>query len=95
MSSIFVNTLKSTTGNTILIPAGHSLSLDGTVVTNTSLVPDVSGQEGKILRSDGSSLGWGTSGAKNIIQYTSSTTYFPSSGTRLVHVRVIGCGGGG
>lgn len=95
MSSIFVNTLKSTTGNTILIPAGHSLSLDGTVVTNNSLVPNPNGQDGKILRSDGSSLGWGTSGAKNIIQYTSSGTYFPSTGTRLIHVRVVGCGGGG
>ena len=94
MSSIFVNNLKSSTGNTILIPAGHSLSLDGTVVSNNSLLPSPSGNAGKLVASNGSNLDYGETGAKGILVFTGPGTYTPSSGTRLVHVRLVGAGGG-
>ena len=94
MSSIFVNNLKSSTGNTILIPAGHSLSLDGTIVSNDALLPSPSGNAGKLVASNGTSLDYGETGAKGILVFTGPGTYVPSSGTRLVHVRLVGAGGG-
>ena len=94
MSSLFVNTIKSSTGNTVEIPSGHSLSLAGTIVSSSSLLPSPSGQAGKLVASNGSLMNYGEQGAKGIRVFTSSTTYIPSAGTRLAHVRLVGAGGG-
>jgi len=95
MSTIFVNNIQASTGNTVTIPQGHSLQLGGTTLDSSSLMPDPTGNAGKGVASDGSSYVYNSYGAKGIITYTTGGTYFPSSGTKLVYVRVVGAGGGG
>ncbi len=95
MSSIFVNTIQASTGNTVTVASGVSLSLGGTVLNSSSLLPNPSGQAGKILKSNGSSFIYDVAGVKQVLVYTSNGSYTPSSGTRLVYVRLVGAGGGG
>lgn len=58
-------------------------------------MPNPSGQGGLGVASDGSSYVFNSYGAKGIVTFTSNSTYFPSSGTKLVYVRVVAAGGGG
>ena len=95
MSTIFVNNIQASTGNQVVIPAGHSLLLGGTALDSSSLMPNPSGQGGLGVASDGSNYVFNSYGAKGIITFTSNSTYFPSSGTKLVYVRCVGAGGGG
>lgn len=95
MSTIFVNNIQASTGNQVVIPAGHSLQLGGTTLDAASLMPNPSGQGGLGVASDGSAYVFNSYGAKGIVTFTSNSTYFPSSGTKLVYVRVVAAGGGG
>ena len=95
MSTIFVNNIQASSGNQVVIPAGHSLLLGGTPLDSSSLMPNPSGQGGLGVASDGTSYVFNSYGAKGIITFTSNSTYFPSSGTKLVYVRVVAAGGGG
>lgn len=95
MSSIFVNTIQSSTGNTVTIATGVSLSLGGTILSADSLLPSPSGQSGKSIKSNGSAFIYDVSGVKNVFVYTQGGTYTPSSGVRMVYVRLVGAGGGG
>lgn len=95
MSSIFVNQIKSSTGNEIQIPNGHALRVGNTVVDSNILMPAAAGNGGKIIYSNGTSFVYSDYGASNIIIFTSNGTYFPSAGTKSAFVRVVGGGGGG
>lgn len=95
MSSIFVNQIQASTGNTVTVPSGVSLSLGGTTLSASTLLPNPSGNAGKAIKSNGSSYIYDVTGVKNVYVYTSPGTYTPSSGTRLVYVRCVGAGGGG
>lgn len=95
MSTVFVNNIQASTGNTVTIPSGHSLQLGGTTLDSSSLMPDPAGNAGLGVASNGSAYVYNSYGAKSIYQFTSNSTYFPSSGTKLVYVRCVGAGGGG
>ena len=81
MSSIFVNQIQSSTGNTVTIPSGVSLSLGGTLLSSSSILPNPSGNAGKAIKSNGSTFVYDVTGVKNVYVFTSSGSYSPSSGT--------------
>jgi len=95
MSTIYVNNIRASTGNTITIPAGHALSFDGTQLSANTILPSPSGNAGKILYSNGSSYFYSDYGAVRILSYESSATYTIPAGVTLLHVRLVGAGGGG
>lgn len=95
MSTIFVNSIKASTGNTVTIPNGHALQIGSQVLDQNAILPSGSGQEGKLIYSDGTGFIYSDYGASNIVTFTANGTYTPSPGTRLVYVRLCGGGGGG
>lgn len=94
MSTIFVNSIIPTTGSTITIPAGNNLSLGGTILSSTSVLPTASGQSGKAIQSSGSALQYSSYGATGVQVFTASGTYVKSSGVNIILVKLVGAGGG-
>lgn len=75
MSILRVNEIRSQSGNTVVVPSGYQLSLDGTIVNSTSLPPDPSGQGGKFVQSTGSGVVWTNVGPNGIRVFNSSGTW--------------------
>jgi hypothetical protein len=95
MSTIFVNTIQPTIGSTITVPSGNNLSLGGTIVSSSSVLPSASGNDGRAVTSTGSSYSYSTYGASGIQVFTSSGTWIRPSGVRVILVKLVGAGGGG
>ena len=58
-------------------------------------MPSPSGQNGKILVSNGSSRNWEDHGAVSMSVWTSSGTWSRPSGVKRILVRIAGAGGAG
>jgi hypothetical protein len=94
MSTLFVNTIQPTTGNSILIPSGNNLSLGGTIVSSSSVLPNASGNDGKAVSSTGSSYTYSTYGASGVRVFTSPGTWVKPAGVQVILVKLVGAGGG-
>ena len=57
MSTLKVNEIRAASGTTVAIPVGYSLSLAGTILNTSSMIPTYSGS-GKFLVSDGTNVSW-------------------------------------
>lgn len=95
MSIIKVNEIRAQSGTTITIPNGYNLSLAGTVVSASNLMPSPSGNAGKILVSDGSNVAWQSVGPASMQVFSSSGTWTKPANIRRILVRLVGAGGGG
>lgn len=95
MSILRVNEIRPTSGTTISIPAGYNLSLGGAVLNASSMMPSPSGNAGKYLISDGSSVSWQSVGPASMQVFNSSGTWNKPAGIRKILVRLVGAGGGG
>ncbi len=93
MSTLNVNNIESSSGTTILIPSGNSLSLAGTVVNSSTLPPNPSGQTNQALYTNGSAVSFNVTGPRSIQTFTSSGTWTKPSGISKIWVML--CGGGG
>ena len=93
MSTLNVNRIESSTGNSILIPSGYNLSVDGTTLNASTLPPNPSGEAGKFLYTDGSTLSWQVAGPKSIQQFTASGTWTKPAGITKILVMLVGGGG--
>ena len=100
MSILRVNEIRSQSGNTISVPSGYELSLDGLKVNANSIPPSPAGQSGKFLQATseyggGGSTSWVNVGPDAIRVFTSSTTWTKPAGITKVLVKVVGGGGAG
>ena len=95
MSTLNVNRIESSDGSSILVPAGYSLSIDGTVMNKDTLPPSPTGQSGKFLYSDGANLSWSVAGPKSMQQFTGNGTWTKPAGITKIIVMVQGGGGAG
>jgi hypothetical protein len=96
MSVLRVNEIRSQTGNTINIPAGHELILDTVPINSNALPPNASGNNGKFLKSnDGSGISWESVGPVSIRTFTSNATWTKPAGVTKILVRLVGGGGAG
>ena len=78
----------------------NDLVIDGTVGGSSSFVlPNPSGQSGKFVTNNGSSMTWGdvnlSSGIRSMQVWTSNGTWSRPSGVKTIMVTVTGAGGGG
>lgn len=97
MSILRVNEIRSQSGNTIVVPSGYQLSLDGEIVNSNSLPPNPSGHAGKFLQANSSatSTGWVNVGPDAIRVFTANGTWTKPSGITKILVKVVGGGGSG
>ena len=95
MSILKVNEIRSQTGSQITIPAGYELSVQGTVLSSSSLPPNPSGNAGKFLKSTGSALTWENVGPTGISVFTSNGTWNRPTGVTKILVKIVGGGGAG
>lgn len=95
MSILRVNEIRSQSGNTVVVPSGYQLSLDGTLVNATSLPPDPSGQGGKFVQSTGSGVVWTNVGPDAIRVFNASGTWSKPAGITKILVKIVGGGGSG
>ena len=78
----------------------NDLVIDGTVGGSSSFVlPNPSGQSGRFVTNNGSSLSWGdvnlSTGIRSMQVWTSNGTWSRPSGVKTIMVTVTGAGGGG
>ena len=78
----------------------NNLNINGTISGSSSYnIPSISGQSGKFLTTNGSSLSWttvsGTSGFRSMQVWTSNGTWNRPSDVKSIKVVVVGAGGGG
>ena len=78
----------------------NDLVIDGTVGGSSSFVlPNPSGQSGKFVTNNGSSMSWGdvnlSTGIRSMQVWTSNGTWSRPSGVKTIMVTVTGAGGGG
>jgi hypothetical protein len=97
MSTLFVNTIIPTLGTSVTITAGSNLSLGGTILNASSLMPSSSGQSGRALavNSGGTGYGFSSYGISGVRTFTSGGTWTKPAGVRVILVRLVGAGGGG
>ena len=95
MSILRVNEIRSQSGSVIEVPSGYNLSLAGTVVNSNSLPPNIVGQSGKFLQSDGSNVTWQQVGPTGIRVFTASGTWTKPPGVTKILVKLVGGGGAG
>ena len=82
-----------------------NISINGSISGSSSyIIPSFSGQSGRFLSNNGSSLTWsstivaggaGTSGFRSMQVWTNNGTWYRPSGVTSIKVQVIGAGGGG
>ena len=77
----------------------NNLNINGTISGSSSYnIPSISGQSGKFLTTNGSSLSWttvsGTSGFRSMQVWTSNGTWNRPSDVKSIKVVVVGAGGG-
>ena len=78
----------------------NNLNINGSISGSSSYnIPNISGQSGKFLTTNGSSLSWtavsGTSGFRSMQVWTSNGTWSRPSDVKSIKVVVVGAGGGG
>ena len=78
----------------------NDLVIDGTVGGSSSFVlPNPSGQSGRFVTNNGSSMSWGdvslATGIRSMQVWTSNGTWSRPSGVKTIMVTVTGAGGGG
>ena len=78
----------------------NDLVIDGTMGGSSSFVlPNPSGQSGRFVTNNGSSLSWGdvnlSTGIRSMQVWTSNGTWSRPSGVKTIMVTVTGAGGGG
>ena len=78
----------------------NDLVIDGTVGGSSSFVlPNPSGQSGRFVTNNGSTLSWGdvnlSTGIRSMQVWTSNGTWSRPSGVKTIMVTVTGAGGGG
>jgi hypothetical protein len=95
MSTVQVNTIYPLAGTIVEIPTGYNLSLGGTIVSATSMLPSPVGQSGKYLVSNGTTTTWQSIGPQSMQVFTSSSTWYRPAGVARILVRLTGGGGGG
>jgi len=95
MSTIYVNNIQPSLGSTVTIASGNNLSLGGTIISPSSVLPSPSGQAGKAIQSTGSGWQYSSYGANGISVFTSSGTWVRPSGVNVILVKLVGAGGGG
>ena len=72
MSLLKVNELRPQSGSNVTIQSGYTLRLGSKNLDSSSVMPSPSGQNGKILVSNGSSRNWEEHGAVSV-SYTHLT----------------------
>ena len=95
MSILRVNEIRAASGSTIAIPVGYQLSLAGTLVNASSMMPTPVGNSGKILVSDGSTAAWKSVGPASMQVFESNGTWTRPANINRILVRLVGAGGGG
>ena len=95
MSILKVNELRPQSGSNVTIQSGYTLRLGTKNLDASSVMPSPSGQNGKLLISNGSSRSWEDHGAVSMNVYTSNTTWSRPSGVKRILVRICGAGGAG
>lgn len=111
MSTLRVTNIRDYSGTSGFTLNGGNLSTTGRLVTNNivingtisgstnSFLPSQSGNNGRVLGTNGSSPLWQNAAQQGNITsmnvFSSSGTWNKPSGVRFVHVQVIGGGGGG
>jgi hypothetical protein len=110
MAVLKVSNIKDLTGSSGFTFSNGTISVAGTLTvtdiviegtiggSSNSIIPSVSGQSGKFLTTNGTSLSWGSVSTGNITSmnvYTGNGTWSRPTGVRYIHVRVQGGGGGG
>ena len=95
MSILKVNELRPQSGSNVTIQSGYTLRLGSKNLDSSSVMPSPSGQNGKILVSNGSSRNWEDHGAVSMSVWTSSGTWSRPSGVKRILVRIAGAGGAG
>ena len=111
MSVLKVTSIKDQLGLSGFTLSSGSISTQGTLkVTNINIngsitgsssyiIPSLSGQSGKFLTTNGSTLSWGevsgTSGFRSMQVWTSNGTWNRPAGVKSIKVQVVGAGGGG
>jgi len=93
MSTLSVNTIQSSSGSTILIPSGNSLSLAGTVINSGTLPPSPVGNTNQYIYTNGTSLSFNVAGPKSIQTFNSSGTWNRPTGIGKIWVMLVGGGG--
>ena len=78
----------------------NNLNINGSISGSSAYnIPSISGQSGKFLTTNGSSLSWttvsGTSGFRSMQVWTSNGTWNRPSDVKSIKVVVVGAGGGG
>ena len=95
MSILKVNELRPQSGVNVTIQSGYTLRLGSKNLDASSVMPSPSGQNGKLLISNGSSRNWEDHGAVQMDVYTSNSTWSKPSGVRKILVRICAAGGAG
>ena len=95
MSILKVNELRPQSGSNVTIQSGYTLRLGSKNLDSSSVMPSPSGQNGKILVSNGSARNWEDHGAVSMSVYTSNSTWSRPTGVKRILVRICGAGGAG
>ena len=111
MSVLKVSSVKDLAGIGGFTLSSGSITALGTLkVTNINvngsfsgssnyIVPNISGQSGKYLTTNGSTMSWaevsGNSGLRSMQVWTSNGTWSKPSNVKSIKVQVVGAGGGG
>ena len=111
MSVLKVSSVKDLAGIGGFTLSSGTITVNGTLkVTNINIngtiggssnytIPNMSGQSGKVLTTNGTNLQWttvsGTSGFRSMQVWTSNGTWSRPSGVKSIRVQVVGAGGGG
>lgn len=95
MSILRVNEIRPASGTTIAIPSNYNLSLGGTILDASSMMPNPAGNAGKVLVSNGSTTAWQSVGPVSMQVFESNATWIKPSGIKRILVRLVGAGGGG
>ena len=95
MSLLKVNELRPQSGSNVTIQSGYTLRLGSKNLDSSSVMPSPSGQNGKILVSNGSSRNWEEHGAVSMNVWTSNGTWSRPTGVKRILVRICGAGGAG
>ena len=93
MSILKVNELRPQSGSNVTIQSGYTLRLGSKNLDSSSVMPSPSGQNGKILVSNGSTRSWEDHGAVSMSVYTSNSTWSRPTGVKRILVRICGAGG--
>ena len=110
MSTLKVSSIRDLSGSGGLNLSSGSITVNGTLTvsnivingtiggSSSQVIPSVSGQSGKYLSTNGTTMSWATvtsgGGPKSISVYNGSTTWNKPSGIKRIWVKCTAGGGG-